>query len=292
MKSMTGFGRASACVGDIKFTIEISSVNKRSLEIVVNTPKEFYFFEILASAIIKKQISRGRVRVGLNVDYGKCTDTLTRVLEEKETEVFLDRLQNFIEKRNGNFVLTPEVLIQAVQLNQRDGGPENTHQFSNSLTTCLEEAMTHMIEMRALEGSQLKQDFLNRLKILEKMISEMDANSQNLSDNLRDKLIERLENANLNIDPSDERVMKEVIMYAEKSDVSEEITRLKSHISQFFNTCKLTVPVGRKLEFIIQEMGRELNTFSSKTARNMSSSIALEARVEVEKLREQVLNIE
>ena len=107
-----------------------------------------------------------------------------------------------------------------------------------------------------------------------------------------EKLLEKLENANLDIDPSDERVLKEIAIYAEKSDVSEEITRLKSHLSQFSETCSSSGSVGRKLEFILQEISRELNTYCSKSARSQGTTVALDARVEVEKIREQVMNIE
>ena len=149
-----------------------------------------------------------------------------------------------------------------------------------------------MIEMRETEGREISSDFDTRLQNLSHMIEQMEKESANLPEILRKKLFEKLENANLDIDPSDERVLKELALYAEKSDVSEEITRLKSHLIQFKETCSSTGSVGRKLEFILQEISRELNTYCAKAARCQGSAMALDARVEVEKIREQVMNIE
>jgi uncharacterized protein (TIGR00255 family) len=292
MNSMTGYGRAESTSQDYQILVEVSSVNKKSLEVAVSAPKEWSFFEVTATSFLKKKLHRGRVRVSLSVEPLHSSDKVSKVLLGKEFQELIKLLESFIEKRNQTFILTPETVLHALQLSRQENVSLGISNCEELFIETLQKATASMIEMREMEGREISTDFDTRLQILSHMIEQMEKESANLPEIQRKKLFEKLEKANLDIDPSDERVLKELALYAEKSDVSEEITRLKSHLIQFKETCSSPGSVGRKLEFILQEISRELNTYCAKAARCQGSMVALDARVEVEKIREQVMNIE
>jgi len=292
MNSMTGYGRAESTTQDYQISVEVSSVNKKSLEVAVSAPKEWSFFEVTATSFLKKKLHRGRVRVSLSVEPLHSSDKVSKVLLGKEFQELIKLLESFIVKRNQTFTLTPETVLHALQLSRQENVSLGISNCEELFIETLQKATASMIEMREMEGREISTDFDTRLQILSHMIEQMEKKSANLPDIQRKKLFEKLEKANLDIDPSDERVLKELALYAEKSDVSEEITRLKSHLIQFKETCSSPGSVRRKLEFILQEISRELNTYCAKAARCQGSAMALDARVEVEKIREQVMNIE
>jgi len=292
MNSMTGYGRAESTTQDYQILVEVSSVNKKSLEVAVSAPKEWSFFEVTATSFLKKKLHRGRVRVSLSVEPLHSSDRVSKVLLGKEFQELIKLLESFIVKRNQAFTLTPETVLHALQISRQENVSLGISNCEELFIETLQKATASMIEMREMEGREISTDFDTRLQILSHMIEQMEKESANLPDIQRKKLFEKLEKANLDIDPSDERVLKELALYAEKSDVSEEITRLKSHLIQFKETCSSPGSVGRKLEFILQEISRELNTYCAKAARCQGSAMALDARVEVEKIREQVMNIE
>jgi len=260
--------------------------------VAVSAPKEWSFFEVTATSFLKKKLHRGRVRVSLSVEPLHSSDRVSKVLLGKEFQELIKLLESFIVKRNQTFTLTPETVLHALQLSRQENVSLGISNCEELFIETLQKATASMIEMREMEGREISTDFDTRLQILSHMIEQMEKESANLPDIQRKKLFEKLEKANLDIDPSDERVLKELALYAEKSDVSEEITRLKSHLIQFKETCSSPGSVGRKLEFILQEISRELNTYCAKAARCQGSAMALDARVEVEKIREQVMNIE
>jgi len=292
MNSMTGYGRAESTTQDYQILVEVSSVNKKSLEVAVSAPKEWSFFEVTATSFLKKKLHRGRVRVSLSVEPLHSSDRVSKVLLGNEFQELIKLLESFIVKRNQAFTLTPETVLHALQISRQENVSLGISNCEELFIETLQKATASMIEMREMEGREISTDFDTRLQILSHMIEQMEKESANLPDIQRKKLFEKLEKANLDIDPSDERVLKELALYAEKSDVSEEITRLKSHLIQFKETCSSPGSVGRKLEFILQEISRELNTYCAKAARCQGSAMALDARVEVEKIREQVMNIE
>ena len=146
--------------------------------------------------------------------------------------------------------------------------------------------------MRVAEGIILSQDLKNRTEILAKLSEKMNSECFGMAQDSKDKLLERLRKSDLELDQDDDRVLKEIALYAEKCDVSEEITRLDSHLEQISETVGSKSSVGRKIEFLLQEVSRELNTLCSKSTRTSCTNLALEARAEVEKMREQAMNVE
>ena len=146
--------------------------------------------------------------------------------------------------------------------------------------------------MRGKEGESLAKDLRNRASTLSEIIHLVEKNTEGLARQWRDRLLQRLKESGLDINCDDDAVRKEFTVYAEKSDVSEEITRIRSHLEQFEEGLKSTQPIGRKLEFIVQELGREFNTLGSKSLTPIISNLVIEAKVEIEKIREQVMNLE
>ena len=146
--------------------------------------------------------------------------------------------------------------------------------------------------MRENEGSAIKDDLVERILRIKKLIIQIEKKGEGMADEYKEKLLERLRKSGLSLEQDDDRVLKEIAIFAEKSDISEEITRLKSHLVQMTDTLEIKGSIGRKIEFILQEISRELNTFCSKSTRTECTRHALDARTEVEKMREQSLNIE
>lgn len=292
MNSMTGYGQACIDLPECKVIIEISSVNKKNLEVVVNTPKEWQFFEFAATKFLKKSIHRGRIRVLLTVEYTQNFTELSKALHEEQFNKLVSEIESFFKSKNRNFNLTPESVIELLKISHQESGFFRSSKYEQQLQDGLKKATEAMVGMRKVEGTEIASDFKSRLKVLNDIILQIESESGDWPSVMRQKLLERLKGADLQIDPSDDRVLKELALYAEKCDISEEITRLKSHLMQFEQTSGLHEPIGRKLEFILQEIGRELNTLCSKSARSQSTSLSLDARVEVEKIREQLMNVE
>ena len=292
MNSMTGYGQACIDLPECKVIIEISSVNKKNLEVVVNTPKEWQFFEFTATKFLKKSIHRGRIRVLLTVEYTQNFTELSKALHEEQFNKLVSEIESFFKSKNRNFNLTPESVIELLKISHQESGFFRSSKYEQQLQDGLKKATEAMVGMRKVEGTEIASDFKSRLKVLNDIILQIESESGDWPSVMRQKLLERLKGADLQIDPSDDRVLKELALYAEKCDISEEITRLKSHLMQFEQTSGLHEPIGRKLEFILQEIGRELNTLCSKSARSQSTSLSLDARVEVEKIREQLMNVE
>ena len=193
-----------------------------------------------------------------NVPYSPTIDLVQRIISSTSREVNLPSLES-IEK----------TLIQATKI-----------------------ALDEMIVMREEEGRSLSKDLLQRAETLRSFVDKIEDQSKNLATVWRDRLLKRLQESGLEIDCEHEAVRKEFAVYAEKSDISEETTRIHSHLEQFKAGLNMKNPVGRKLEFIVQELGREFNTLGSKSAQANISNLVIDAKVEIEKIREQVMNIE
>ena len=291
MNSMTGYGRASINHEDISIVIEISSVNKRHLEVVVSAPKEWQKFEYDATKYIKSFFERGRIRVALSLV--KNPELQEGILSNQSLiEKDLDRLKNFLNKKQEDFVITPELILQLSNLRKNETELPPLEEISDALLTTLGEASHSLAGMRENEGSAIKDDLLERILRIKKLIIQIEKKGEGMADEYKEKLLERLKKSGLSLEQDDDRVLKEIAIFAEKSDISEEITRLKSHLVQMTDTLEIKGSIGRKIEFILQEISRELNTFCSKSTRTECTRHALDARTEVGKMREQSLNIE
>ncbi len=291
MNSMTGYGMAMFSLDKQTVEIEVSSVNKRHLEVVVSVPKEWQRFEYDATKKIKSFFERGRIRVSINV--AKNSENEVELLfEDSLIEKDIASLELFLSKKNQSFKLSPELILQLADLRKNQTKLPALEKVQNNLEQTLYNACQKMLEMRTNEGNSIKDDLKARISCLSQYILEMEENAEGMAEEHRGKLLDKLEKSDLSIEQDDERILKEVALFAEKSDTSEEITRLHSHLGQMSKTIEDKGCMGRKIEFLLQEISRELNTFCSKSTRTSCTNIALNARTEVEKMREQSLNVE
>jgi uncharacterized protein (TIGR00255 family) len=292
---MTGFGKAyvaNAGLG-IAFSIEISSVNRKQLEIRTNLPHEINAFDLLLQQIIKQKISRGTVtaRVSMNLDdRGKLESfRINRPLLEKLAD----------ECREQQVRLDGQASWSVSELMNLPGVLENVppdmdkNEIKTLFAETAEAATNKLVAMREAEGRQLCDDLKERCRNLTALIDELTPLAADVPEQLRERLLERLKNENLPVETNDERMLKELIFYVDRSDVSEELTRLRSHFVQFEQLLESSgEAVGRSMDFLLQEIFREITTFGNKAAGCEVTPIIVKFKTELEKIREQVQNIE
>lgn len=288
---MTGYGRASLVHDDTSIEIEVSSVNKRHLETIFSVPKEWHRFEYEVVKDIKKFFERGRIRIVINT-LKKSDKEDDIIFDESIIERDLVKLESFLSPKGQHLEINADLILQLANLRKNQAEIPSLNKVNSQLKETLISACKDMLQMRMVEGETIKKDLLSRIKSINNFIEEIEEHSVGMVQEHQNKLLERLEKSNLSLDQDDDRILKEVALFAEKSDTSEEITRLKSHLVQMKDTLDSEGCIGRKLEFLLQEVSRELNTFCSKSTRTSCTNIALNARTEVEKMREQSLNIE
>ena len=291
MRSMTGFGRAQIQFQNDIITLELASVNKRNLEVLLSSPKEWQAFEIHASQKVKSKIYRGRIRISVSIEQqsGKTSSLFNKDQLGSDFSEFKKLLQEY----GTSIEIKGETILELLKLrNSNDSHAIPITEVDEILDGLLSDALEKLLEMKNQEGNALRKDMSGRVSQIAKLVSKIESESLNIAQEWKEKLFQRLSNAGLQIDLDDERVLKEITIFAEKSDISEEITRLNSHILQLHTTFEQPESIGRKIEFLLQEIGRELNTICSKSTKIQCTQIALDARNELEKLREQALNVE
>ncbi|MAH25573.1 MAG: YicC family protein [Opitutae bacterium] len=291
MRSMTGFGRAQIQFQNDIITLELASVNKRNLEVLLSSPKEWQAFEIHASQKVKSKIYRGRIRISVSIEQesGKTSSLFNKDQLGSDFSEFKKLLQEY----GTSIEIKGETILELLKLrNSNDSHAIPITEVDEILDGLLSDALEKLLEMKNQEGNALRKDMSERVSLISRLVSKIESESLNIAQEWKEKFLQRLSNAGLQIDLDDERVLKEVTIFAEKSDISEEITRLNSHILQLHTTFEQAESIGRKIEFLLQEIGRELNTICSKSTKIQCTQIALDARNELEKLREQALNVE
>ena len=291
MNSMTGYGRGEFSRNGAKFTVEISTVNRKQAELSLYLPRELDALENRTRDEINSQISRGRImaRVGFatsangNSDVKIDTNLAKRYAREyrklaREMKVKEDLSIDLILRAPGVMQQTEEVL--------------EVEELWPALRKALRSALTDLLRMRAREGANLKNDLKKRVSLMQKSVLAITRQAPKTTKRHREQLFERLHTAGLEIGVDQERVMKEVVIFADRIDITEELTRLESHFDQFADCAKVTVPVGRTLDFLSQEMSREINTIGSKANDAQISRWVVALKSELEKFREQVQNVE
>ena len=288
---MTGFGRAQIQFQNDIITLELASVNKRNLEVLLSSPKEWQAFEIHASQKVKSKIYRGRIRISVSIE--KQSGKTSSLFNKDQLSSDFSELKKLLQEYGTSIEIKGETILELLKLrNSNDSHAIPITEVDEILDGLLSDALEKLLEMKNQEGNALRKDMSERVSQIAKLVSKIESESLNIAQEWKEKLFQRLSNAGLQIDLDDERVLKEITIFAEKSDISEEITRLNSHILQLHTTFEQAESIGRKIEFLLQEIGRELNTICSKSTKIQCTQIALDARNELEKLREQALNVE
>lgn len=293
MNSMTGFGRATQIVDGLQCIIEIKSVNSRFLDLNIRSPKQVNFVEHSIRKCIQKTIHRGKVDVFV---------TLQDVADREKQFIINSSLKHQIQDllvSEGFYREPQEVPLSAVMTISNDWvqiqDSEVTEDVLQSLVTdTTTNALNALVSMRQSEGIHIQQDLLHRLSQMTNIIEDINSHKADAviayKENLRTKMMDYVEG--LDITANEDRLLQEVAIMADKTDITEEIVRFRSHVVQLTNTLKMDEPIGRKLDFIIQEMNREVNTIGSKAMDITLTDHVVQLKCELEKIREQVQNIE
>lgn len=293
MNSMTGFGRATQIVDGVQCIIEIKSVNSRFLDLNIRSPKQVNSVEHSIRKCIQKTIHRGKVDVFV---------TLQDIADREKQFIINSSLKHQIQDllvSEGFYREPQEVPLSAVMAISNDWvqiqDSEVTEDVLQSLVTdTTTNALNALVSMRQSEGIHIQQDLLHRLSQMTNIIEDINSHKADAviayKENLRTKMMDYVEG--LDITANEDRLLQEVAIMADKTDITEEIVRFRSHVVQLTNTLKMDEPIGRKLDFIIQEMNREVNTIGSKAMDITLTDHVVQLKCELEKIREQVQNIE
>ena len=290
MKSMTGYGRATAELAGDTLTVVVSSVNRKTLDLTVRMPEEWDSLEPLVGELVRKFAARGKVHVELELTGGKTAVQAT--WDEAAASEALDRVAAFAARKGVPFHPTPELLWQVANAQRREHDRPAAESAQAVVTATLTTALRSFAAMRAKEGEALMVDFIKRSELLHRQVDVVVARAPQVPANYREQLMKRLREAGLELDVDDERVLREIALFADRCDVTEEITRLRSHFDQFATLLKSDGEIGRKAEFLLQEIGREVNTIGSKANDLTIARAVIELKNELERVRDQIANVE
>jgi uncharacterized protein (TIGR00255 family) len=290
MKSMTGYGRATSSVEKFSLTVQVSSVNRKTLDLTIGLPEEWESMEPAIGEVVRKFASRGKVHVDIEVTGDKSASEIT--WDEDAAAAALDRLQTFAVRQGVDFRPTADLLWQIANAQRRGNEFPTAESAQAVVMETVTTALCSFAAMRAKEGEALLVDFIRRSEQLHRHVETVVQRAPQVPANYREQLMKRLRDAGLELDLNDERVLREIALFADRCDVTEEITRLRSHFEQFSALLKSDAEIGRKAEFILQEIGREVNTIGSKANDVTIARAVIELKNELERVREQIANVE
>lgn len=291
IRSMTGFGRCEAIVNGREITVEIKSVNHRYFEFSCRTTRGYSFLEEKLKSYVNRQVSRGKMDMYVSVTAG----------EEAEAQVTVNHqlaagYVKAMRELGKNYGLADDIGISALarypDIFTVHKAPEDEEQVFEDVKSAVDTAMASFMAMRQAEGEKLKKDVMSRAKTILDIVAKIEARSPvtaaEYEARLKERMLEVLEDKNID----EQRIVTEVAIFADKVAVAEETVRLRSHFAQLEKFMESDEPVGRKIDFIIQEMNREANTIGSKVQDAQLAHMVVDIKSEIEKIREQIQNIE
>ncbi|HVF71146.1 MAG TPA: YicC/YloC family endoribonuclease [Chthoniobacterales bacterium] len=290
---MTGYGRGEADHAGTKVSVELNSVNRKQSDIVINLPRDLAGLEPQIRLAINEKISRGRLNVTIGLQEGaNANGTGALALDTALARSYHAAMLTLQKELSAPGEITIGTILQAPGVMRSPEHSINAEDAWPAVQRALGTALGELIKMRQREGKHLAKDLIHRLKTLRQEIKQIRAVYPEVVKKYRTALRERLEKAGLDLPLDDERLLKEVTIFADRSDISEELTRLESHLAQFAHHLRKNDPVGRTLEFITQEIFRELNTLGAKSNDAAISQHVVACKSELEKIREQIQNLE
>jgi uncharacterized protein (TIGR00255 family) len=288
---MTGYGRGETDQNGTKFSVELNSVNRKQSDIVINLPRDLTSLEPQIRQTINEQISRGRTNVVVSYHNGS-SKSKKLALDVELARSYHDAMRALQKDLDAPGEITIGTILQAPGVMRTPEEALESDTAWPAIERALRAALAELIKMREREGKHLAKDLIRRLKAMRKQIKEIRGLHPEVVKKYRAALLERIEKAGLPISVDDERLLKEVTFFADRADVSEELTRVESHLAQFAHHLRSHEPVGRTLEFITQEIFRELNTLGAKANDAPISQRVVLCKAELEKIREQIQNLE
>ena len=290
MRSMTGFGRSTQHDATLEITVEINSVNRKSLDIAVSLPREWQGLEASLLECCRSKLLRGKVSVYLQARVAGRPDGLN--CDFQRVSAALSTLRELAAANAVAFEPDADLLLRLVTTVNTSSALPDGDECWPLIETALLSALTELDAMRAAEGAALLSDVVGRVEWMQGIAAAIQKCAASVVPQYRELLRQRLNKAGLELNLDDERVLKEIALFADRCDISEEITRLSSHFEQFLATAQAQGAVGRKLDFICQEINREVNTIGSKANNLEITRHVIECKNELERIREQVQNVE
>jgi uncharacterized protein (TIGR00255 family) len=291
LKSMTGFGEGTASAGGIRVTVEISSVNRKQLDVNISLPRNLIALDARVQSLVRREFSRGRISGIARVEAANGAAGTVKI-DGVLAAQYVDGIRSVAKKLKLTDDLGAEALSCFPGVISVEQENLDADHVSAVLDGAMDNALRGLAKMRLIEGKALAADLRERLTLLDELMKDIRTLSAHVVKNQREKLFQRLEEAGLNDLAADERMVKEVALFADRCDISEELTRLKSHLAQARKLLRSSEPVGRTLDFLCQELFREINTIGSKANEVEITRQAVAFKTELERIREQVQNIE
>lgn len=291
MKSMTGYGRAKEVRDGKTITVELRAVNHRYLDCTVKAPRQYGFLDDAVKKAAAARIARGKVEIFVGVEVEEGGDVAVTV-NHQLAKRYLDALHDLSE----TYGLRDDVTVMSLAKLPDVLGSERIEQDAEAMTrevlAVFQQACDGFDQMREREGEKLAEDVRNRCAAIERMVGEVETRSPERVKEYREKLLARMQEVLADTSIDETRILTEAAIYADKTAVDEETVRLRSHLHQMDGMLKETQPIGRKLDFLVQEMNREANTIGSKANDVTLARIVVDIKSEIEKIREQIQNIE
>lgn len=288
---MTGYGRGQSTHDGSKFSVELNSVNRKQSDVVVSLPRELGELEPRVRDVINGEVSRGRLNVVVALHRG-TTNGAKPVLDSDLARTYFRTMLELQTELGASGEVSIETVLRApgvLRVPEEQMGIDDAWPHVEG---ALKEALRDLITMREKEGKHLAKDLIKRVKLVRDAVRKIRVLIPGVVKRYRQSLHERIQRAGVDLPIDDDRLTKEVIFFAEKSDITEELTRLESHFAQFAHHLRKNEPVGRTLEFMSQEIGREFNTLGAKANDVEISQLVVTCKAEMEKIREQIQNIE
>lgn len=293
MKSMTGYGWGECSQSGFKVTVELSSVNRKQSEISINLPRELEVLEAQVRDEINRKIARGRLTARVTLHAAESQEASRVRVNTTVAKAYARELRKLAQELNLKDDLSLDHLVRAPGVLEAADELGDAEKFWPAVNKALQQGLTLLLKMRSREGTNLKNDLCDRIATMRKAVTRVRKEAPLVQKRYRDQLIERIRSAGLeDLQIDEERLVKEVVFFADRSDISEELTRLQSHFQQFDDCVKSAEPVGRTLDFLAQEMNREINTIGSKANDGAISREVVVLKTELEKFREQAQNVE
>ena len=293
MKSMTGYGRGECTAKGVSITVELNSVNRKQAEVSLSVPSELESIEPDLRDLILASVSRGRVSGRVVLQYTGASRASVVVVNETQAKAYRRELSKLAKSLEIPDNLSLDSLLRLPGVLESVQPTPDAKAFRAPIKSALGQALEGLLSMREKEGGNLGRDLAKRLAKLRRIVKRVAKLAPDVLKHHRERLIERLKKANVDVpDMDDDRLLREIVYYTDRTDITEELTRLGSHFVQLEECLSDVVPVGRKLDFLAQEMFREINTIGSKANDANISSEVVTLKTELEKIREQVQNVE
>lgn len=288
---MTGYGRGQNAHNGSKFSVELNSVNRKQSDVVVTLPRELTELEPRVRDVINAEVSRGRLNVVVACHHS-TSSAQNLALDANLARTYYRAMLELQKELKAAGEINIETVLRAPGVLRVPEEQLSIDEAWPHVEAALKEALADLVKMREREGKHLAKDLIRRLKIVRGCVRKIRQLQPGVLKRHRQSLHERIQRAGVDLPFDDERLVKEVIFFADKSDISEELTRLDSHFAQFAHHLRKQEPVGRTLEFMCQEIGREFNTLGAKANDVEISQLVVTCKAEMEKIREQIQNIE